>query len=229
MSNVESAEEETLLAKRTSKRPSRSLHSAAYEDENFVEQSLGKSKKSKDLAYGPPEKSTGKNLVHKMTTGPTLPPPPICIFPLMETMTNLDTPSPIDFMAGPSTTTFEMSDDTASGSTTVSDSGILQSIALMQETLSVVMQRLDALTAIQQEILHQFSQVGGARQGLEAPIDLDVARTLEDLAVLEATLKEHPDYKKRLTHHLSLIGGANPGEATRQIMRAVASSNVWKH
>ncbi|KAL0984607.1 hypothetical protein UPYG_G00144010 [Umbra pygmaea] len=135
MSNVESAEEETLLAKRTSKRPSKFAFSSD-EDENFVEQSLGKSKKSKDLAYGPPEKSTGKNLVHKMTTGPTLPPPPICIFPLMETMTNLDTPSPIDFMAGPSTTTFEMSDDTASGSTTVSDSGILQSIALMQDNIT---------------------------------------------------------------------------------------------
>ncbi|KAL0967843.1 hypothetical protein UPYG_G00258060 [Umbra pygmaea] len=101
MSNVESAEEETLLAKRTSKRPSKFAFSSD-EDENFVEQSLGKSKKSKD---------------------------------------------------------------TASGSTTVSDSGILQSIALMQEMLSVVMQRLDALTAIQQETLHQFSQVGGARQG----------------------------------------------------------------
>ncbi|KAK7166937.1 hypothetical protein R3I94_001357 [Phoxinus phoxinus] len=45
----------------------------------------------------------------------------------------------------------------------------------------------------------------------------------------EAKLKELPDYKKRLTHHLSLIGGANPGEATRRIMRAVASSSVWKN
>lgn len=29
------------------------------------------------------------------------------------------------------------------------------------------------------------------------------------------------------THHLSLIGGANPGECVRRVMRAVASNAVW--
>ncbi|KAL0994877.1 hypothetical protein UPYG_G00128650 [Umbra pygmaea] len=40
--------------------------------------------------------------------------------------------------------------------------------------------------------------MGGARQDLGTPIELDVARTLEELAVLEAKLKEHLDYKKTM-------------------------------
>ncbi|KAK7130351.1 hypothetical protein R3I93_019852 [Phoxinus phoxinus] len=79
-----------------------------------------------------------------------------------------------------------------------------------------------------QEILLRLNQTGGASQGPETPIEIDVAQSLEELAVLEAKLKELPD-KKRLTHHLSLIGGAKPGEATRRIMRAVASSSAWKN
>ncbi|KAL0967955.1 hypothetical protein UPYG_G00260300 [Umbra pygmaea] len=92
-------------------------------------------------------------------------------------MTNLDTPSSIiKVMAGPSTTSSEMSD----------------------ETLRVMMQRQDVLAANQQEILLQLNQMGGARQDLGTPIELDVARTLEELAVLEAKLKEHLDYKKTM-------------------------------
>ncbi|KAL0967844.1 hypothetical protein UPYG_G00258070 [Umbra pygmaea] len=40
--------------------------------------------------------------------------------------------------------------------------------------------------------------MGGARQDLGTTIELDVARTLEELAVLEAKLKEHLDYKKTM-------------------------------
>ncbi|KAL0965680.1 hypothetical protein UPYG_G00284350 [Umbra pygmaea] len=113
-----------------------------------------------------------------------------CYWPVFnQSMTNLDTPSSIiDVMAGPSSTSSEMSDDSA----------IFQSVALIQETLRVMMQHQDVLAANQQEILQQLNQMGGARQDLGTTIELDVARTLEELAVLEAKLKEHLDYKKTM-------------------------------
>ncbi|KAL1006273.1 hypothetical protein UPYG_G00070060 [Umbra pygmaea] len=91
-----------------------------------------------------------------------------------------------------------MCTQTASCSTSVSDSAIIQSVALIQETLRVIMQRQDALAANQQEILQQLNQMGGARQDLGTSMELDVARNLEELAVLEAKLKEHLDYKKTM-------------------------------
>ncbi|KAL0966925.1 hypothetical protein UPYG_G00302340 [Umbra pygmaea] len=91
-----------------------------------------------------------------------------------------------------------MCTQTASCSTSVSDSAIFQSVALIQETLRVMMQHQDVLAANQQEILQKLNQMGGARQDLGTPIELDVARNLEELAVLEAKLKEHLDYKKTM-------------------------------
>ncbi|KAL0964208.1 hypothetical protein UPYG_G00320760 [Umbra pygmaea] len=43
-------------------------------------------KKSKNLAHGPPEMATVEHVTQKSTTEPTLPPPPICTFPLMKTL-----------------------------------------------------------------------------------------------------------------------------------------------
>ncbi|XP_077081855.1 uncharacterized protein LOC143735568 [Siphateles boraxobius] len=90
-------------------------------------------------------------------------------------------------------------------------SALTQTVTLIQETLKALLTRQDVMAKNIQEILLRLNQTGGASQGPETPIEIDV------------------DYKKRLTHHLSLIGGANPGEVTRRIMRAVASSSVWKN
>ncbi|KAJ8001289.1 hypothetical protein DPEC_G00192780 [Dallia pectoralis] len=45
---------------------------------------------------------------------------------------------------------------------------------------------------------------------------MDLANTMEEFLNLETRLQEQPEFKKRLTHHLSLIGGANP--ALRPVM-----------
>ncbi|KAI2646470.1 von Willebrand factor A domain-containing protein 3A [Labeo rohita] len=58
-------------------------------------------------------------------------------------------------------------------------------------------------------------------------ISLDVCGTTDELLSLEEKLKDET-FRKRVTHHLSLVGGPNPGENTRRVMRAVASYNVWK-
>ncbi|XP_039539681.1 uncharacterized protein LOC120487547 isoform X3 [Pimephales promelas] len=171
------------------------------------------------LFHGPREVPPSR----KSSAGPTHPPPPICIFPQTNTINNLDDPvSPIQP---------EMSDETASCSSSASDSisALTQTITVIQETLKTMLTRQDVMSKNIQEILLRLNQIGGARPGPETPIEIDVAQSLEELAVLEAKLKDLPDYKKRLTHHLSLIGGANPGEVTRRIMRAVASSGVWKN
>ncbi|KAK7123217.1 hypothetical protein R3I94_020116 [Phoxinus phoxinus] len=171
-----------------------------------------------DLSHGPPEVP----LTRKSSAGPTHPPPPICIFPQTNTRNNLDPVSPIQP---------EMPDEPVSCSSSVSDSisALTQTVTVIQETLKAMLTCQDVMAKNIQEILLRLNQTGGASQGPETPIEIDVAQSLEELAVLEAKLKELPDYKKRLTHHLCLIGGANPGEATRRIMRAVASSSVWKN
>ncbi|XP_067276014.1 uncharacterized protein [Pseudorasbora parva] len=58
-------------------------------------------------------------------------------------------------------------------------------------------------------------------------MSLDVCGTMEEFLSLEGKLKEET-FRKAVTHHLSLVGGPNPGENTRRVMRAVASYSVWK-
>ncbi|KAL0966339.1 hypothetical protein UPYG_G00294070 [Umbra pygmaea] len=80
-------------------------------------------------------------------------------------MTNVDTQSSIiEFMAGPSTTSSEMSD----GCTCSQPAGDSPAV----------------------------KPNGRSQRG--SPIELDVARTLEELPVLEAKLKEHLDLKKEM-------------------------------
>ncbi|XP_039503100.1 uncharacterized protein LOC120459743 [Pimephales promelas] len=203
MSSVESADDGAVLSKRPSKRPAKFAYSSD-EDEDFAEQVLQINKKSRGLFHGPREVPPSR----KSSAGPTHPPPPICIFPQTNTINNLDDPvSPIQP---------EMSDETASCSSSVSDSisALTQTVTVIQETLKTMLTRQDVMSKNIQEILLRLNQIGGARPGPETPIEIDVAQSLEELAVLEAKLKDLPDYKKRLTHHLSLIGGANPGEVT---------------
>jgi len=66
------------------------------------------------------------------------------------------------------------------------------------ETLKTMLTRQDVMSKNIQEILLRLNQIGGASQGPETPIEIDVAQSLEELAVLEAKLKDLPDYKKRL-------------------------------
>lgn len=65
------------------------------------------------------------------------------------------------------------------------------------ETLKAMLTRQDVMAKNIQEIL-RLNQTGGARQGPETHIEINVAQYLEELAVLEAKLKELPYYKKRL-------------------------------
>ncbi|CAM4735454.1 unnamed protein product [Leuciscus chuanchicus] len=66
----------------------------------------------------------------------------------------------------------------------------------------------------------------GTSQRVEE-MNLDVCGTMEELLSLEGKIKEET-FRNRVTHHLSLIGGPNPGENTRRVMRALASYSVWK-
>ncbi|KAL0968089.1 hypothetical protein UPYG_G00262240 [Umbra pygmaea] len=112
-----------------------------------------------------------------------------------QSMTNVDTQSSIiEFMAGPSTTSSEMSD--AAQHLCQTPIAIFQSVALLQET----QKGYDATPGC------TCSQPAGdspavkpnGRSQRGSPIELDVARTLEELPVLEAKLKEHLDLKKEM-------------------------------
>ncbi|CAM4652748.1 unnamed protein product [Leuciscus chuanchicus] len=58
-------------------------------------------------------------------------------------------------------------------------------------------------------------------------MSLDVCGTVEELLSLKDKLKGET-FRNRVTHHSSLVGGPNPGENPRWVMRAVASYSVWK-
>ncbi|XP_077088400.1 uncharacterized protein LOC143740221 [Siphateles boraxobius] len=66
----------------------------------------------------------------------------------------------------------------------------------------------------------------GTSQRVEE-MSLDVYGTMEELLSLEEKMEEET-FRNRVTHHLSLVGGPNPGETTRRVMRALASYSVWK-
>ncbi|KAL0979079.1 hypothetical protein UPYG_G00180250 [Umbra pygmaea] len=92
-----------------------------------------------------------------------------------QSMTNLDTQSSIiEFMAGPSTTSSEMSD----------------------ETQRVMMQRQDALAANHQEILWQLNQNGRSQRG--SPIELDVAPDSRGASCLGGKTERASGLKKEM-------------------------------
>ncbi|KAK7165376.1 hypothetical protein R3I94_003667 [Phoxinus phoxinus] len=126
-----------------------------------------------DLSHGPPEVP----LTRKSSAGPTHPPPPICIFPQTNTRNNLDPVSPIQP---------EMPDEPVSCSSSVSDSisALTQTVTVIQETLKAMLTCQDVMAKNIQEILLRLNQTGGASQGPETPIEIDVAQSLEELACL---------------------------------------------
>ncbi|KAL1276988.1 hypothetical protein QQF64_023661 [Cirrhinus molitorella] len=97
----------------------------------------------------------------------------------------------------------------------------------LKETLQVLLQKVESLAASQREILLLLRRNQG-RQREDDVLDLKTAQCKEELEDLENQLKD-PEFKKKVTHHLSLIGGANPGECVRRVMRAVATNSVWSH
>ncbi|XP_048019547.1 uncharacterized protein LOC125250810 isoform X3 [Megalobrama amblycephala] len=97
----------------------------------------------------------------------------------------------------------------------------------LKETLQSLLQKVDSLAASQREILLLLRRNQG-RQREDDILDLKTAQCKEELEELENHLKD-PEFRKKVTHHLSLIGGANPGECVRRVMRAVATNNVWCH
>ncbi|XP_042570228.1 uncharacterized protein LOC122135350 [Cyprinus carpio] len=97
----------------------------------------------------------------------------------------------------------------------------------LKETLQVLLQKVDTLAASQREILLLLRRNQG-RQREDDILDLKTAQCMEELEDLENHLKD-PEFRKKVTHHLSLISGASPGECVRRVMRAVATNNVWSH
>ncbi|XP_048010281.1 uncharacterized protein LOC125244242 [Megalobrama amblycephala] len=97
----------------------------------------------------------------------------------------------------------------------------------LKETLEVLLRKVDSLASTQREILLLLRKRQG-HQREEDILELKIAQTKEELEVLDHRLKDS-DFRKRVIHHLSLIGGANPGDCVRRVMRAVATNIVWSH
>ncbi|CAM4681861.1 unnamed protein product [Leuciscus chuanchicus] len=98
---------------------------------------------------------------------------------------------------------------------------------ITEETLEVLLRKVDSLAATQREILILLRTRQG-HQRAEDLLELSVAQSKEELEALDQSLKDS-DFRKRVIHHLSLIGGANPGDCVRRVMRAVATNIVWSH
>ncbi|XP_051980683.1 uncharacterized protein LOC127641953 [Xyrauchen texanus] len=97
----------------------------------------------------------------------------------------------------------------------------------LKETLEVLLRKVDSLAATQREILILLRKCQG-HQRAEDILELNIAQNKEELEALDNRLKDS-DFRKRVIHHLSLIGGANPGDCVRRVMRAVATNIVWSH
>ncbi|ROL46697.1 hypothetical protein DPX16_12590 [Anabarilius grahami] len=98
---------------------------------------------------------------------------------------------------------------------------ITQKIISMESEMKAMRSSIAALYELYARTLGD-----GTAQRMEE-MNLDVCDSMEELLLLEEKLKEET-FRNRVTHHLSLVGGPNPGENTRRVMRAVASYSVWK-
>ncbi|KAG7471836.1 hypothetical protein MATL_G00102190 [Megalops atlanticus] len=77
------------------------------------------------------------------------------------------------------------------------------------------------------EVLARILGEGNALCMVEE-MNLNPCSTVEELLSLKEKIMRDDTYRKKLTQHLSLIGGPNPGQNTRRVMRAVASYHVWR-
>ncbi|XP_056457472.1 uncharacterized protein LOC130391392 isoform X4 [Gadus chalcogrammus] len=92
-------------------------------------------------------------------------------------------------------------------------------------TLEVLLRRLETVEQNQREALLLLRANRHGDPG-EASVELLQAQTQAELQELEEHLKNR-DFTKKMISHLSLVGGSNPGECVRRVLRSVASNFVW--
>ncbi|KAK0133111.1 hypothetical protein N1851_031515 [Merluccius polli] len=93
-----------------------------------------------------------------------------------------------------------------------------------EDTLQVILRRLDTLEENQRQAIQLLRRNG--ERSIEAPVELEVAQTTTDLEDLEERLKVS-DFRKKVVSHLRLVGGSNPGDCVRRVMRTIAANLVW--
>ncbi|KAJ8277717.1 hypothetical protein GJAV_G00079020 [Gymnothorax javanicus] len=91
--------------------------------------------------------------------------------------------------------------------------------------LEVLLRKVETIEQNQREalLLQRANRRGDPG---EATVELQQAQTQAELANLEEHLK-NGDVTKKMISHLSLVGGSNPGECVRRVLRSVASNYVW--
>ncbi|CAL8391805.1 unnamed protein product [Arctogadus glacialis] len=92
-------------------------------------------------------------------------------------------------------------------------------------TLEVLLRKLETVEQNQKEALILLRANRRGDPG-KASVELLQAQTQADLQELEERLKNR-DFTKKIISHLSLVGGSNPGECVRRVLRSVASNFVW--
>ncbi|XP_076135337.1 uncharacterized protein LOC143117474 [Alosa pseudoharengus] len=92
-------------------------------------------------------------------------------------------------------------------------------------TLEVLLRKVETMEQNQREALRLLQAKQHGDPG-EATVELEQAQTQAELNKLEEHLKNR-DFTKKMISHLSLVGGSNPGECVRRVLRSVASNYVW--
>ncbi|CAL8323165.1 unnamed protein product [Merluccius merluccius] len=92
-------------------------------------------------------------------------------------------------------------------------------------TLEVLLRKLETVEQNQREALLLLRANRRGDPG-EATVELRQAQTQAELNELEEQLA-NSDFTKKMISHLSLVGGSNPGECVRRVLRSVASNYVW--
>ncbi|CAL8330284.1 unnamed protein product, partial [Arctogadus glacialis] len=92
-------------------------------------------------------------------------------------------------------------------------------------TLEVLLRKLETVEQNQREALLLLRANRHGDPG-EASVELLQAQTQAELQEPEEHLKSR-DFTKKMISHLSLVGGSNPGECVRRVLRSVASNFVW--
>ncbi|KAJ8273942.1 hypothetical protein GJAV_G00107240, partial [Gymnothorax javanicus] len=92
--------------------------------------------------------------------------------------------------------------------------------------LQVLRQKVETIDSRQKQILNILRSRRPAAG--ENALELKTAQNIAELLDFEQSLQD-PHFRRRVTHHLSLIGGSNPGECVRPVMRAMANNAVWSN
>ncbi|KAJ8257301.1 hypothetical protein GJAV_G00184130 [Gymnothorax javanicus] len=92
--------------------------------------------------------------------------------------------------------------------------------------LQVLLQKVETIDSQQKQILNILQSQRPAAG--ENALELKTAQTVAELLDFEQSLQD-PQFRRKVIHHLSLIGGSNPGECVRRVMRALANNAVWSN